>query len=279
MGDGLAHTACAWLRSVCLAIAPLTVAACGGGGGGTGAPVMPGGSAPSSSGALSGVVTDDASPVPSPLAGATVSLFTANTPLAGLAPLASATTAPNGAWSIASGPAPGTYLLQIAPADASHAAQHRSVTLAAGANALGGTQLTMLSATEQQCIALFNQKRVSLGVPVLPVDNAAMIAARAEAQAVSAWGGIGQFVDPTPVVYANANGVGSIASPDADSGGADCAMAAGNFLNPTWNNVLNSLYVVNANARAVWMGFALAIQPLPGFPSNMDYAAAVVIYP
>ena len=276
MADGLAHTAWTWLRSACLAIVPLTVAACGGGGG---TPVAPGGPAPSSSGLLSGLVTDDASPAPSPLAGATVSLFVSNAPLGGLAPLAVATTAPNGAWSIATGPAPGTYLLQIAPADASHAALHRNVTLAAGANALGIAQLTILSATERQCITLFNQQRVALGVPALPVDNAAMIAARAEAQAVSAWGGLGQFVDSTPRAYANANGLGSVASPDWDSGASDCTMAIGNLLSPVYNGKPNSLYPINASAIASWVGFGLAIQPMPGFPTNMDYAAAVVTYP
>ncbi|TAM87012.1 hypothetical protein EPN42_12175 [bacterium] len=273
MGDGAAWK---WLRSACLAIVPLTAAACGGGGGGT--PVAPGGPAPGSSGLLSGLVTDDASPAPSPLAGAIVSLFVSNAPLGGLAPLAVASTAPNGAWSIATGPAPGTYLLQIAPADASHAALHRNVTLAAGANALGVAQLTLLSATERQCITLFNQQRVALGVSVLPVDNAAMIAARAEAAAVSAWSGLGQFVDPTPTAYANANGLGSVASPDWDSGASDCTMAVGNLLSPSWDS--GNLYGMNVNSKATWFGFGLATElPQPPFSPSVDYAVTVVIYP
>lgn len=254
------------------------LAACGGGGGGASDPAPPLAGVGVSSGSsvsLSGAVTDDASPSQAPLAGATVALYPTGVKLSGLQPLATATTAANGTWSIASGPAAGTYLLQIAPPDSAHATLHKDVTLAAGANAIGTTELTILSATEQQCITLFNQQRTTLGMPALGVDNAAMIAARAEAQAVSSWdgqgspGGSNAIPAVTPTIFANAGGVGSVPGYDYDAGANSCTMAISNLFAP------GSGQSDNTSTAATWTGFGIAPDPI----ANSDYAAAVVTYP
>ncbi|TAM61777.1 hypothetical protein EPN52_02115 [bacterium] len=241
--------------------------ACGGGGGGS-SPVTPGGSGPPV--ALSGLVTDDASPLPSPLAGATVSIYKAGVALTGAVPLATATTSPTGMWSVAVGPPPGSYLLQIAPADGGHATLHRNVTLAPGANAISSPQLTVLSAMEQQCITLFNQRRVALGVPSLPVDNAAMIAARAEAAGIAAWSGLGTPPNGTAAAYASAGGLGNVTGDDYDSGASDCAMATANMFAAN-----NSFFPQNSGAAMSWFGFGIHPDPV----GNSDFAAAVVQYP
>lgn len=256
------------------------LSACGGGGGGTGSTLPPTTTpttAPQQSTALSGTVTDDASPSPVPLAGAAVSLYPTGVALTGLAPLAQTTTAPNGTWSIGNGPVAGTYVLQIAPADSGHATLHKDVALSAGANAIGTTQLTVLSATEQSCITDFNQQRKTLGVSALAVDNAAVIAARAEAQAFAAWngagapGGSGSIPSITPSVYASNGGLGTkVTGDDYDSGASDCAMAVGNMFqtNDQW-------YSWNAGVTSTWLGFGITPDPI----GNSDYAAAVVQYP
>ena len=257
------------VRTWTLCTLPLAVAACGGGGGGS-ASATPGGSSLPSVATIAGLVTDDATPAPSPLAGATVSIFKANTALAGAVPLATATTSSNGTWSIAVGPPPGSYVLQIAPADGGHATLHRNITIVSGSNALGAAQLTILSATEQQCIALFNQQRVALGVPALPVDNAAMVAARAEAAAIAAWNGLGSPPIITSAVFLNTGGVGSVSGDDYDSGASDCTMATGNMFAAN-----NSWLPQNDSTRAAWLGFGITPDPV----GNSDYVAAVVQCP
>lgn len=248
----------------------LLLSACGGGGGST-TPPAGGGTSPSGNLSLSGTVTDDASPSPAPLAGAAVALYPTEVKLSGLQPLAVATTAANGTWSIASGPAAGTYLVQITPPDSTHATLHKDVTLVAGANAVGTTQLTILSATEQQCITLFNQQRVTLGVPALRADNAAMIAARAEAQAVAvASGSNGSIPSVTPSVYSSNGGLGSVTGYDYDAGANGCAMAIGNMFQTN-----DTFYAENAGAGSTWIGFGIAPDPI----ANSDYVAAVVTYP
>jgi|GEM_PF-5754135 len=257
------------LRSAWCVACAIVLYGCGGGGAGGGAGAAP---PPALGSSLNGTVTDDASPSPAAIAGAAVTVYPAGVVLRTATPLAQATTAPNGTWSIGTGPAPGAYLLQITPPDSAHATLHKAATLTAGANAVGVTRLTILSTTEQQCIADFNQQRNALGVSTLSVDNAAMIAARAEAQAIAAWNGQGSAPAVAPMVYANAGGLGSSPS-TVDSGASDCTMATSNMFNPAWGN--RNPYSVNTNPKATWFGFGIAPDPI----GNSDYAAAVAQYP
>ncbi|TAM90893.1 hypothetical protein EPN42_05180 [bacterium] len=197
------------------------------------------------------------------------------------APLASATTAPSGAWSLSTSQVPGSYLLQIVPADANHATLHQSVSLVAGSDVVVAKQLTVLSSTEQQCITLFNQQRATLGVGALTTDNAAMIAARAEAQAIATWAptdvwpNITAPPSVTPSSYMANGGISSasVTGDDYDSGANGCAMVMSNIFGSS-----DEWYPENSGANSTWIGFGVASDVVGGFP-GYEWAAAVVTYP
>ncbi len=195
----------------------LTLTACGGGGGGTtgggGSSTMPptptviatpatlGGTVVSLAGPLSAApsATPNASSTPAagaPISGATVYLVASNAALGGIptSPLAVATTAPNGAFTLTEPtPTQGSYgIIVVDGTSVTNAGvTDRGYTLAHGVVS-AGTQPTFyldtLTASEQAGFSAYNAARATAGLPVVVSDTAAQMLARLSTHLVDASG-------------------------------------------------------------------------------------------
>ena len=163
------------------------------------------------------------------ISGATVALYAQNVALT--TPIATATTAANGSFTISSVPN-GSYVIQVTPPANSNAPTGFSYPFYHAAAAVSGTttlatiKLDLLTSDDQTWIVKTNSDRTSYGAAALKADETAMLAARAWANQLAIDPTVGHGTTTTPQQrYANVGGIG-----------ADSENIGVNLADQTWPN-------------------------------------------